>query len=136
MNMQFNHQENLNRIRQLVETFAPFDNLYEKKDGNVEYKTTRGKVYGKNIFNIGNIAVQAAVLEKDSAMPAHENGEIEIFIVYEGDFELEMKDGIIKLGVGDIIKIEPNRTHLPSSINGCKIIAITIPSSKGYPSNE
>jgi mannose-6-phosphate isomerase-like protein (cupin superfamily) len=129
-----NHSDdNLERIRELTKTAVPLSVIAVIKSGDVEYKTYNGTCGGHELMYIDEIAVQMAYMQTNTMLESHCHDEVEILVVYEGEITIHMQNELVRLGPGDIYKIKPGVFHLAESKEGCKMIGITIPASKGYP---
>jgi len=127
---------NLVKMKELAEAFVMFSDMSFLENDSVNYTALEGECYGKALIKIKEVAVQMAIMNKGCILPVHNHAEIEILMLFEGDLTIEMKRGTVVLGVGDMIRFEPNEEHYPYTINGCKMIAITIPASDYYPSTQ
>jgi len=138
----FDPVANLARLKEMLENIKQLCSIAFIDNELSEYKMNSGNCSGEAIFNEDGISVQNAYFSADSQMEphAHENVE-EIHIVYEGDLTntMEFANGEVRTltvqGRGVII-VPPNVNHIIGSKNGCKIIAITIPSDPGYPKTK
>lgn len=128
--------ENLKRIKELTETVVPLVDIAKLIDQDVSYTASRGCIMGHGLLHVKQIAIQLAVMGADTNMVYHYHDEYEIILLYEGDFSIsiEGEDVVAELGVPIIIK--PLTPHIAKSVHGCKLIAITIPASPGYPSGK
>lgn len=98
-----------------------------------DYKSDTGACAGIGLLHNGQVAVQHAYMTAGSKLLPHEDKEIEILILYEGDMTITTPDCVYHAMVGRPLVIEPNTPHIAESVGGAKMIAITIPASTGYP---
>ena len=138
----FDLKENLEQIKKLSGELKSLPQIAHIKEGEVTYDMVSGTSEGHAIYKAEKIAVQYNEMSAESEMSAHFHyGMKEILICYDGDLEVitnEINDAIIASAVhaSGVIVIEPYVPHIAKSINGCKIIAITVPASKGYPATK
>lgn len=130
---QYNLDDNLSRIRELTQIVTPIIEMSNIIGSKVKYEILKGKCEGTGLHNDGKVAIQMAWLDPDTVFTNHDHEEIEILIVHEGKMTVNMKDKTFDLEVGGLVKFEPKEAHLLETKEGCKLIAITIPASKGYP---
>jgi quercetin dioxygenase-like cupin family protein len=92
-----------------------------------------GECYGIGLLKNDDIAVQDAVIGPRTILLPHDHREIEFLIVYEGDLTIHIDGEDHTITKGHCIIINPGIQHIGESNEGCKIIGITVPGSKGYP---
>jgi hypothetical protein len=132
-------EDNLKRLKELTESLVPLPKIAHIEGSHVSYDMVSGICTGMGLLNTGKIAVQYAELSDGSEMECHiHDGMKEILICYEGDMEVIANEPTSVLAqtviyTGGIVVIDPFVPHIVKSIAGCKLIAITIPASKGYP---
>jgi mannose-6-phosphate isomerase-like protein (cupin superfamily) len=133
--------KNIEQLRQMTEKVLQLQDMVKIEKAEAVYQTKTGTCKGTALFNIDKIAVQLATLSPDTELLPHKHDDCEeILICYEGDLEIltkEDKSRIITtvIYIGGVIMIRQGVTHIAKSINGCQLIAITIPASPGYPPN-
>ena len=117
---------NLKRIEELTYTSDPTTNV-------VVYDVEEGYCEGVGLLNIPESSVQISTMGKGTKIQNHVHAETEYLIVIAGDFKLIMKNKEVMLREGGFIIIPPGEWHAIST-NGCKLIAVTVPSSAAFPS--
>ena len=134
-NVQFDPEENLKRIAEIAATYVPFERgmMFDLQETFASYACIHGSCTGKGLMKIGRVGVMDATMSENCELKAHDHAVTEIFAVYEGDLLIETADWIKEINVGGTISIPVGTKHIAKSINGCKMIAVTIPASKGYP---
>jgi len=132
----FDLKQNLERIRELTETVTPLHMIADITGNKAVYSVETGECGGLGLYKTKSVAVQIAYMGGKTELKCHDHDESEILIPFEGDLEVEFKNGSIQGYIGDPIIISPNEPHVAKSNNGCKMIAITIPSSNGYPDGK
>jgi hypothetical protein len=130
----FNLDVNMEKIKGLAQELNEHPLMFTKEDIKVEYKVTSGSCIGYGLINNGGIAAQHFVMEPNTELLPHTHkDEREIIIIYEGDFTSINKYRVQSVANSGLVCIDIGITHIAKSINGCKGLAITIPSSEGYP---
>lgn len=130
---------NLKRVHSLLETARELSNISHSENEWMRYETEQGICKGRNLKNIGRIAIQDAYLEEKTTLKVHKHEkEEELLVVYEGDLTIIMKsmsggDKEVTIADRGVVIIPPDTAHIVSSIGGCKLIGITIPATIGYP---
>ena len=127
---------NLERIKELTETVVPLIDIVKLMDDCVTYNTSRGEIIGHGLLNIKQIAIQLAVMGVETNMVCHYHDEYEIIILYDGDFTLSIEGEDIAAQLGVPLIVSPGVAHIAKSVNGCKIIGITVPASNAYPNGK
>ena len=134
-----NLKDNLKRLKELSEQLVMLPQIAHIKGDMATYDMAKGICEGLGLFHVKQIAVQYATMSPDSEMECHaHDGMKEILICYEGDIEVSTKEihnsfTTIAANVGGLVIIDPYLPHIVKSVEGCKMIAITIPASEGYP---
>jgi hypothetical protein len=132
-------EDNLKRIRQLTDNLVTLPEIAHLNDNCVDYDMNTGKCSGVGLMWVDSVAVQRGILSADSEMISHiHEGVSEILICYEGSLEVLTKDEndnilITSVTAGQLIEIPSMTPHIVKSTNGCKLIAVTMPASQGYP---
>ena len=134
-------EDNLKRIRELSDDPRTLPHIAHIHEELAEYDMTSGSCFGVGLFWIEGVAVQHSEMSEDSELKSHmHEGIKEILICYEGDLQIftKVKDELVeaKITSGGIIVIPPDIPHIAKSIRGCKIIAVSIPASSGYPKTK
>jgi len=142
---------NIELLEELTKNLPILDPLMFAGISNstVSYTVKHGKGTARNLMNVDGIAVANCIFSPDTVLQRHNHEEKEWFLVYEGDLAVSI-DGLatkdisrlmgngsnFELKTGDFIFITPKVPHVVSSTNGAKFIAITIPSSPVFPSDD
>jgi len=135
-------KDNLERLKELTEKLVTLPRIAHIEGNKVSYDMVRGTCNGIGLLNTGSVAVQYAELSEDAEMECHiHEGMKEILICYEGDIEVIANETTSVLAktiiyTGGIVVIDPFVPHIVKSIGGCRLIAITIPASAGYPGSD
>ena len=138
----FDSDTNMERIKTLVKELDQLNELTaiaHLENTSVDYEMDSGECRGIFLKNNGEIGVQDGWFSVNSSMKIHKHAnEREVFHVYEGDLTIVLQTlngGIIKHTIKDkgTFEIPCNTPHIVSSENGCKLIAVTLPASVGYP---
>jgi len=107
--------------------------------GVLEMKAKKGFGFLFHLLHEDNIAVARGVFSKESEYEMHIHQEKEWILIYEGEMKVtlspinEKNEETHILKEGDMLFIEPERTHYSSALENCEFIAITMPASKGFP---
>jgi quercetin dioxygenase-like cupin family protein len=134
--------ENLKRIKQLSEELKTLPEIAHITKYEAKYDTEYGGCFGVGLFNVDKVAVQQSTLEPHTRLDIHMHaGMKEILICYEGDLQVitnaigESVVGSI-IYAGGVVVIDPYVPHIVQTVNGCKVIGITVPASLGYPNQK
>jgi quercetin dioxygenase-like cupin family protein len=84
-------------------------------------------------MNIPEVAVQMATLTAGTLFPTHTHNEKEVVVIYKGKAIHIMLDRDEPVGAGDVIICHPHEVHSFRALTQTEVIAITVPSSPGYP---
>jgi mannose-6-phosphate isomerase-like protein (cupin superfamily) len=134
--------ESIDRLRTLTDNVLQIQEMVKIEENKATYETSSGSCTGTALFKIDKIAVQHAILSEDTELLPHKHDDCEeILICYEGDLEIITKEDVERIlttviTVGGVVMIRLGVVHIAKSVGGCKLIAITIPSSKGYPNTK
>ena len=130
----------LKRISEAVAKLSQYtDHIVRLQDSatmsgsSADYKSDIGTCAGIGLLHSGQVAVQKAYMTPGSKLKPHQDKEIEIIILYEGDLSITTPDHVHYLVIGRPLTIEPNTPHIAETVGGAKLIAVTIPPSPGYP---
>lgn len=125
MNRKNSYSPHLAKLEELILGGAKSPTLYE------------GGMKGEALHYEPVIAVQLASCEADSSLAAHSHEEMEIMVVFKGEFVFEFPDKPeVVCGPGQSITIPPLQKHSCRSTAGSKAVGITIPAAKGYPNGS
>lgn len=110
-------------------------------EGFLELKMIKGEALTWCILKVlGYIAIAKTYISNNSVFPPHSHPETEIITVYKGELAIVLIDEEGKetdrvfLGVADSYVIKPNQHHYAfTKAESTRIIAQTIPDSKGFP---
>ena len=144
-------QSNIELLEELTKNLPTLDPLIFAGISNstVSYAVESGRGTARNLMNINGIAVANCIFLSDTVLQRHSHEEKEWFIVYEGTLDISI-DGLstkdisrlmgngseFTLKAGDFIFVPPRVPHVVSSTDGARFIAITIPSSPVFPSDN
>lgn len=123
----------IDRLRSHVAEITSLSDMAAKSGSEVTYTTDSGYCHGDALMNIPKIAVQHADMGAGTKLKCHEHDEVEILVLYEGDLSISLPTHVAYLVPGRPFTIDPGTPHIAESLNGAKMIAITIPASAGYP---
>jgi mannose-6-phosphate isomerase-like protein (cupin superfamily) len=129
----FDSKNNLSRIHEIAKTFR-LKELSSFCSDSVEYNVITGRCVGRGLLNSQDVAVQVVEQAPDTSFPEHiHHDNSEYVIMVRGSLTNTM-DGKEELFVaGDCFVIPLGKAHNHYSKDGCKLIAVTIPASEGYP---
>jgi len=96
------------------------------------------------MISIPNVAVADVYVSENSMSPVHAHEEREWFIVYEGNLTVIVDEKIegthynsvkteYELNAGDYFFVEAGVKHSVGSVNGSRLIAISVPRSEVFP---
>ena len=110
--------------------------MVDMNDTSAVYEVVKGECGGIGLFRIADVAVQVAYMGRNTILKEHTHHGVEILVLFEGDMSIHFGNGAVEAYVGDPVTIQANTPHYAESNNGCKMIAITIPASEGYPNGK
>jgi mannose-6-phosphate isomerase-like protein (cupin superfamily) len=131
--------DNLKRLKELTSQLVSLPRISHIDGNKASYDMVSGECTGIGLINNGSVAAQYAEMSEGAEMECHiHEGMKEIIICFEGDISVTANEPTSVLAqtiiyTGGIIVIDPFVPHLVKSMGGCKLIAITIPASQGYP---
>lgn len=128
--------ENLNRIRELTDSVKPLHLIAKINEDHVIYSVEKGSCGGVALYKDEQMAIQLSFLGPDTILKNHVHDELEILICHEGDITVHMPGNDIDLERGGMVRIQPGTSHIAISKNGCRLVAITLPASDGYPNTK
>jgi quercetin dioxygenase-like cupin family protein len=129
----FDAISNLNRIRELADSIKLID-ISKFHNDHVTYDVVKGGCSGRGLLKEEDVAVLIAEHLPDTLFPEHiHHNNAEYVIMVTGEL-LNNMNGEEKLyKAGDCFIVPFGNIHSHYSKTGCKLIAITIPASEGYP---
>ena len=142
---------NIELLEKLTKDLPVLDPLAFANIGSnaVSYDVQSGECTAHNLMNVHGIAVADCNISLGTVSARHSHPEKEWFLVYDGSIEVDI-DGLetkdierlmgngsnFTLDSGDFIFIPQKIPHVVTSPNGAKFIAITIPASQIFPSDD
>ena len=109
----------------------------EIRDGRVEYDCVIGTALGTPLWKEPAVAVMLCEVPLGGLFDEHTHPAPvnEFVLVYEGSFQVKIKDGISKtLRVGEGAYFRPGEEHTWVANEDSKVVGITIPADmEGYP---
>lgn len=127
----------IERLEALQERTPEFEDLVSAMHGSfVQYELEKGFAVGYGLLHEIDCAIQKYFATAESVFPLHSHGEYEYFIVIEGEGEVVIGDERRPFKARDCIVIEPGQPHLWRYSTPVKMIAITVPASKGFPGDK
>jgi len=108
--------------------------MAEMKIDGVEYTVPQGRCIGKSLFNSDSVAVQRAILDKDTIFPEHTHDYSDEYLLIVRSEIINVADGSFQTFYpGECIHIMPGMSHSLKAVEMSEVIGITIPPSSGYP---
>jgi len=118
-------------------------------DNVISFNVNSGEIIAGNLLHKSGIAIADCYASSESSSIRHNHEEKEWILVYNGSISVKV-DGLepkdikrltkngdeVILEVGDYIFIPPRVPHVIKSSNGAKFIAVTIPNSAVFPTND
>ncbi|MCB2204458.1 cupin domain-containing protein [bacterium] len=92
-------------------------NLHEKLTAVTEQWSPRV------VAELNDYQVKLAKLEGEFVWHCHEDTD-ELFYVLEGELEIRMRDGSVKLGEGEIYVVPKGVEHCPVAMQECAVLLI------------
>lgn len=127
----------IEKLEALQETMPSFEELVMSMHGTfVQYEMEQGFAVGHGLLHEADCAVQKYFATGDSVFPEHKHKEFEYFIVIEGKGVVTIEGEKQPFAPRDFIVIRPGQTHTWYYETPCKMIAITVPASQGFPHGE
>lgn len=127
----------IEKLEALQETVPSLDQLVSEMHGSfVQYELEAGFAVGHGVLNDYECAVQKYFATGNSVFPIHTHEEFEYFIVISGEGTVTIDGKKTNFKAKDCIVIQPGQVHSWEYITPAKMIAITIPASRGFPHGE
>lgn len=127
----------LEKLREITPCLSstPFENLVENRDGICSIRAESGELTLIPLYKKDDeAAVCIADADDKTIMTWHTHEEKELFIVFSGSMKIHFHDRPdVDLGKGDMYYVLPALPHFVSWTEKSRILAVTIPASKGYP---
>lgn len=126
--------DNIQKLEKLVDKLPDLSAIVRNLMGpHVEYDVGDGLCVGFGLFNNERVAVQRTAMSKGTVFPRHKHEAKEVIIVTFGKLKVRC-DGMEKeLQVGDVFYFPHGQDHSIEALEDTWMIALTIPSAKGYP---
>jgi len=128
--------DKIKRLGELTEHIVQLKDIATFKENKVNYLTDFGSCEGVGVFKNKHVAVQISEMSKETKLLCHEHIETEILVLYEGDLLITFPKYSTNVVIGEPLTIHPGTPHEASTNSGCKVVAITIPASTGYPQSN
>lgn len=124
----------IGKLEALQESVPSLEELISAMHGTfVQYEMEKGFAIGHGVLHEPDCAIQKYFVTGDAEFPVHVHNEYEYFIVIEGEGSITIGDSTHEFKARDCITIEPGQSHSWQYKTPAKMIAITIPASKGFP---
>jgi quercetin dioxygenase-like cupin family protein len=127
-----NLQLNLERIRELTETVVPFHDTLSGNGKMISADKDKTCVL-KSIHKEVDFAILVADVEEGFIHSNHYHEECEIICMLSGEMIVKLDDAEIILESNKPVVLPPNKSHEVHYLKPTKILAITIPASKDFP---
>ena len=124
---------NLEKLKELTDQLPSFEDLVSKSGSITEVETLKGNVFMFGLYSVPAISVARAFMSANTEIELHTHAEFELFVVYEGRMMLNVEGKEFGVEVRQSGYVLPNIPHSAYFPVDTKVIAITIPSSEGYP---
>ena len=124
---------NLEKLKELTDQLPSFEDLVSRSGCATEVETLKGNIFMFGLYNVPGISVARAFMSADTEVEVHTHVEFELFVVYEGKMVLNVEGKEFEVEVRQSGYVLPNMPHSAYFPVDTKVIAITIPSSEGYP---
>lgn len=133
----FNPVENLEKIRSYTHRtdVVPLSHVIETQDGITSIRSTTGAAICKGILNHPEVAVMYITMEANTVGASHTQAEAEYVIVVEGEVFQNINGVITSAKAGGHLFVPPNNEHQHYCETPSKAIAVSVPSSEGYPND-
>lgn len=121
-------------LNEMIERFELSEHLIKTNSG-VRMESPMGDMEGYKLYidHDNDTGVHRWIVPKGMTFPVHSHDNIEIVIVYKGCYEVQLKDKVILLKKGDIIRFNIDEDHFVKALEDTLVITVTIPVSKGFP---
>lgn len=127
----------IEKLEALQESMPDFEDLVSAMHGSfVQYELEKGFAVGYGLLHEPDCAVQKFFATGNSVFPKHIHDEYEYFIVIEGEGDLIVDGERRSFKAKDCIVIQPGQAHTWQYTDPVKMIAITVPASRGFPHDE
>lgn len=127
--------EKIEALAALAPTLDHF--IVEMEDRFVEYATETGFAVGHGYVNDPECSIQKFYASgKGTTLPLHTHKEFEYLIILEGSGVIRVDGEEEAFKKFDCLVIKPDAEHSCVFEEDTKMIAITVPSSKGYPNGK
>lgn len=128
--------KNLQRLSELVDNLPPFPTSRVESPGFKEYDIDAGTFMGWNLLNNKHVSCAKFFMSAGTRLDEHIHEQKEILIIYKGSQYLKVngKDHFLK--AGDVFVLQPEVPHSGYAVTDCLFIAITIPQSQDWPTDE
>lgn len=127
----------IEKLEALQATMPSFESLITAMHGSfVQYELEKGFAVGHGVLNDHDCAVQKYFATGQSAFPQHTHDEYEYFIVIEGEGKVSIDGKEQAFKPKDFIAIAPGQTHSWYYNTPVRMLAITVPASRGFPDGQ
>jgi quercetin dioxygenase-like cupin family protein len=129
-------EENMNIIRELSERkdVVPLTNIAHIVSKEATYDCLNGSVKCLGLLQHELVSVMIAELSKNCTVVKHTDTSLEVLVVIDGEIFQETGDKIVTSAKsGEAVVVGSGVEHLHYCVEPTKLIAISVPSSKGYP---
>lgn len=124
----------LEKLRELTDKLPPLEAVVKDLRGNfVEYDVPGGFCVGSNLHYENDVAVQINYTSGGVTFPEHTHSGVEFIIIFRGEADFYAEGSVKRVGVGECVTIPPGTPHKWEFLTDTKLIAITVPASRGYP---
>ena len=107
-----------------------------ERQPDVHYDIIGGTCFSFALMSTPEISVAKTFVTSGGEFPEHFHEEREFGIIFSGSALVRVNGIERKLGPGEMVIFEPRVPHWTKALEDTWFIAITIPQSKDYPTNE
>lgn len=128
------HIDYIAKLEALQENTPSFEDLVSTLHGSfVQYHMNQGFAVGYGLLHEDDCAVQKMFFSQQAEFPEHSHGEHEYFVILSGSGKVLIGEKETSFEPLDCIVIEPGQKHSWKFETNTKLIALTVPASKGFP---
>jgi len=133
---------NLDHLKKITEDLPAVPRLADfvvaKSNSSIEFDVGIGTCISYNLYSQNKVSVARTFVSSGGVLPKHKHLEKEILVVYSGRaiFYLDKEGKKTILNEGDSVEINPETPHRIRALEDTWFIAISVPQSKDFPSDD
>lgn len=127
---------NLQRLRELTEALDISSITPATQIGDAFHYEFDGEAVTHGLVHNKDVAMARLHMEMGTTFPQHSHNMLEIFIMLEGTFEVDMCDQKWTVSKGQPFYVMPNIPHGGLAVTDMELIVVTIPADPSFPHPE